>query len=79
MTELILAQANYLTKPVEYLIYLISNAFGTICSVMVRLGNAFIASRQASANKTIMDFIRMEYPNENPEHVLYRIRNGELN
>ena len=78
MTHLIMAQANYLTKPVEFLIYLISKTFRTVCSAMVLLGAAFIASRQASANKTILDFIRIEYPNENPEHVLYRIRNGEL-
>jgi len=78
MTHLIMAQANYLQKPLSYLLYLISKAFRTFCSAMVLFGEAFIASRQAAANKTIMDFIRIEYPNENPEHVLYRIQNGEL-
>lgn len=78
MTQLILAQANYLQKPLSYLLHLIGKTFRTICSAMVLLGAAFIASRQASANKTIYDFIRIEYPNENPEHVLYRIRNGEF-
>jgi len=43
---------------------------------MVLFGAAVIASRQASANAQIMDFIRIEYPNENPEHVLYRIQQG---
>jgi len=78
MTHLVMAQANFLQKPLSYLLYLISKAFRAFCSVMVRFGKAFIASRQAAANKAIYDFIRIEYPSENPEHVLYRIRNGEL-
>lgn len=77
MTHLILAQASYLTKPIEFLIYLISKTFRTICSAIVLLGSAIMASRQASANNQIMDFIRIEYPNENPEHALFRIQNGE--
>ncbi len=77
MTQLILAQASYLTKPIEFLIYLISKTFRTFCSAMVLLGSWIIASRQASANNQIRDFIRIEYPNERPEHVLFRIQNGE--
>ena len=76
MTHLILEQVNYLQKPLDFLIYLVGKAFRGIWTAMVLFGAAVIASRQASANAQIMDFIRIEYPNENPEHVLYRIQQG---
>ncbi len=76
MTHLILEQVNYLQKPLDFLIYLVGKAFRGIWTAMVLFGAAVIASRQASADAQIMDFIRIEYPNENPEHVLYRIQQG---
>ena len=76
MTHLILEQVNYLQKPLDFLIYLVGKAFRGIWTAMVLFGAAVIASRQASANKQIMDFIRIEYPNEAPEHVLWRIQQG---
>tara|TARA_B110000977_G_C10975342_1_gene453981 strand:- start:890 stop:1057 length:168 start_codon:yes stop_codon:yes gene_type:complete len=50
--------------------------FKMIWNGLVALHNGIIASRQAAADAEIMRFIRTEYPNENPAHVLHRIQNG---
>lgn len=76
MTHLILAQANYLQKPIEFITRLLISFFYLIGRGLKRFAEAIIAGRQASANHEIEKFYRIEYPHDTPDQIRFRIANG---
>ena len=40
--------------------------------------NALIASRQKTADPEILRYLRLEYPGESTEYLMYRLNNGHF-
>lgn len=40
--------------------------------------NALIASRQQTADREILQYLKLEYPGESTEYLTYRLNNGHF-